>query len=343
VHGNNVRSNVSMANLQTSFEIANIKSKVKDKAHNLDTLELLDHPQCFQGFQPTKETKKKLILKAKNSFFSKGLALNLMNLDSTLKKAYKRTYYDCQTTIVQEGKKLTSRYCGARWCNTCNRIRTAKLINGYFKPIQTMNNPLFVTLTIPNVLKEDLKHYVKLMVSVSTNSIRAIKRKGIAFNGIRKLECTYNVDRDDYHPHFHFIVDGETATNELVNEWLKRFPLAKDYCQDIRPLTDAIELFKYQTKIVSKADDGYFIYLSALDTIFKAIKGMRTFQAFGNIKMIKEDIEDLQSENFDIHPNDFVLWLWNKNDWFSMESGEPLTNYKPSKNMNELVTIRMVT
>lgn len=332
-----------MANLQTRVEIPNRNSKVKSKPYLLDTLELLDHPQCLQGFQRDKQTQNKLTQKAKNSYFSKGLAKNLMCLDSKLKKSYKRTYYDCQTTIVQDGKKLTSRYCGARWCNTCNRIRTAKLMNGYLKPIQAMKEPMFVTLTIPNVIKEDLKHYTKLMLSVSTNIIRALKRKKIAFNGIRKLECTYNIDRDDYHPHFHFIVDGIKASTELVNEWLRRFPLAEDYCQKIVPLTNAIELFKYQTKLVSKAEDGYYIFLSALDTIFNAIKGMRTFQAYGNIKMIKEDIENLQSEEFNIQHNEFVLWLWNSNDWFSMETGEPLTHYKPSKKMQELTTIRMVT
>lgn len=332
-----------MANLQTRVEKPNRKSKGNNNPHLLDTLELLDHHQCLQGFQRDKTTQNKLNQKAKNSYFSKKLAKNLMSLDSPLKKSYKRTYFDCQTTIVQEGKKLTSRYCGARWCNTCNRIRTAKLMNGYLKPIQTMQEPMFVTLTIPNVIKEDLKHFVKLMVSVSTNSIRALKRKQIAFNGIRKLECTYNVKEDNYHPHFHFIVDGLKASTELVNEWLRRFPLAESWCQDIRPLTNSIELFKYQTKLVSKAHDGYNIFLNPLDTIFIAIKGMRTFQAFGNIKMIKEDIEDLQSEEFNIEPNEFVLWLWNNNDWFSMESGEPLTHYKPSRKMQELVTIRMVT
>jgi hypothetical protein len=320
----------------------NRELKGKQTERLLDTLELLDHPQCLQGFQRDRQTQKKLLQKAKNSYFSKGLAKNLMFLDSKLKKGYKRTYYDCQTTIVQQGKKLTSRYCGARWCNTCNRIRTAKLMNGYLKPIQAMEQPMFVTLTIPNVIKEDLKHFIKLMVSVSTNSIRTIKRKKIAFNGIRKFECTYNAIEDTYHPHFHFIVEGLKASEELTNEWLKRFPLSASWCQDITPLTNEIELFKYQTKIVSKADNGYYVFLEPLDTIFTAIKGMRTFQSFGNIKMVKEDIEELQSEEFNIEPNDFDIWLWSDYDWFSIQTGESLTQYKPSKKMKELTTKRMI-
>jgi len=335
-----------MANLQTRVEKPNTNSKGNRNPYILDTLELLDHPQCFQGFQQDKQTQNKLIQKAKNSYFSKGLAKNLMCLDSKLKKGYKRTYYDCQTTIVQEGKKLTSRYCGARWCNTCNRIRTAKLMNGYLKPIQAMNEPMFVTLTIPNVIKEDLKHFIKLMVSVSTNSIRALKRKQIAFNGIRKLECTYNVKEDNYHPHFHFIVDGLNASTELVNEWLRRFPLAESWCQDIRQIDANVskELFKYQAKPSTKTKNGNYVFLSALDTIFNAIKGMRTFQAFGNVKMIKEDIEELQSEEFNIEPNGFVLWLWDwdNSDWFSMESGEPLTHYEPTKKIKNFIEKRMI-
>jgi len=333
-----------MANLHTHFENPNTNSKVKTKPYLLDTIELLDHRQCLQGFQRDKQTQNKLLLKAQNSYFSKGLSKKLMCLDSKLKKSYKRTYYDCQTTIVQEGQKLTSRYCGARWCQTCNRIRTAKLTNGYFKSIQAMNEPMFVTLTIPNVIKEDLKHFIKLMVSVSTNSIRALKRKQIAFNGIRKLECTYNAKSNNYHPHFHFIVDGLKASTELVNEWLRRFPLAESWCQDIRPLTDSKELFKYQAKPSTKTKTGNYVFLSALDTIFTAIKGMRTFQAFGNIKMLKEDIEELQSEELNIEHQEFVLWLWDwdNSDWFSMESREPLTHYKPSKKIRSFIEKRLI-
>ena len=70
--------------------------------------------------------------KAKNHFFSKRLAQSLTKLpESPLNKAYRRTLFDCGALLVQEGQKLTSRYCNGRWCNTCNRIRTAKLTEGY--------------------------------------------------------------------------------------------------------------------------------------------------------------------------------------------------------------------
>ena len=54
-----------------------------------------------------------------------------------------------------------------------------------------------------------------------------------------------------------------------------------------------IELFKYTTKLVSKSKKGYSIYVYALDKIFNSMYGMRTFQPFGKVRMVKEDIENL--------------------------------------------------
>jgi len=328
-----------MANLQIGIE----KSIAKNRSLSLDTLEHHDHDQCLIGLQPIKKGNHPLLKKAKNTFFSKELAKNLMYLDSKLKKGYKRTFYDCCSLMLQEGKKITTRYCGARWCNNCNRIRTAKMLNGYLKPLKEYTHPYFVTLTIPNVNKADLKHSIKLMMSASINSIRTLKRKGMAVNGIRKFECTYNANQDNYHPHFHFIISSKKVANELINEWLNRFPEASHLAQDITKATEIKELFKYQTKMITKVNNDHYIFLSALDTIFTAIKGMRTFQSFGNLKKVNDDINDLQSEEYDIEPYELVIWKWEKNDWLNMENGNRLTKYKPSNRMLELTNQKMVT
>ena len=38
------------------------------------------------------------------------------------------------------------------------------------------------------------------------------------------MECTYNRQRDDYHPHVHFIVSNSAAAEEMVNGWLRMWP-----------------------------------------------------------------------------------------------------------------------
>lgn len=281
--------------------------------------------------------------KAKNQYFSKELARHLTTLDSPLNKSYRRTLFDCGAMLVQEGRKLTSRYCNGRWCNTCNRIRTAKLINGYRNALEAFTAPYFVTLTIPNVKAESLKNSIKTMlqtVMLITRSIRRVR----AFNGIRKLECTYNATEDSYHPHFHFIIDGEDNAKWLVSEWLKRNETAEHWCQDISQADTGsiLELFKYTTKIVSKSGNDFQIYIQPLDVIFQAMYKLRTFQPFGSVRMVSEDIDDVEAETYDIPFYETVVWQWEGNDWHSMLTGEPLTNYKPSKRMIELTTEKMV-
>jgi hypothetical protein len=73
------------------------------------------------------------------------------------------------------------------------------------------------------------------------------------------------------------------------------------------------------------------------------MKNMRTFQSFGKIKRITDDLNDLKSEIIDSAESyDFILWRWIENDWLDMASGKALTNYKPSKRMNELLTSKIV-
>lgn len=281
--------------------------------------------------------------KAKNQYFSKELARNLTTLNSPLNKAYRRTLFDCGGMLIQEGQKLTSRYCNGRWCNTCNRIRTAKLIEGYRRSLEAFREPYFVTLTIPNVNAESLANSIQTMLTTIRLMIRT-RRRVTPINGIRKLECTYNAEADNYHPHFHFIVDGEDNARWMQEEWLKRNPTAEKYAQDFRQANEGslMETFKYTTKIVSKTKKGVSIYVRALDTIFQAMYKVRTFQSFGNVRMVNEDIDDVQAETYKIPYYESVVWQWEGSDWYSMLTGDPLTGYEPSARMMELVTEKMV-
>ena len=282
--------------------------------------------------------------RAKNQYFSKMLAQNLTKLESPLNKGYRRTLFDCGGLIIQEGQKLTSKYCNARWCNTCNRIRTAKLLNGYQKPLQAFAEPYFVTLTIPNVSEFDLKDAIKSMLRSFQLIVRS-RRRLTPINGIRKLECTINAETDTYHPHFHVLVDGEENAKYLISEWLKRYELAESWCQDMR-LADKgslSELFKYTTKIVSKTKNGDFnIYIRKLDVIFNAMYKLRTFQSFGSVRMITEDIDKLKSDTYDIEFKETEVYLWANSDWYSMSEGLPLTEYVPSTAMVKLTTDKMI-
>jgi len=264
----------------------------------------------------------------------------LIDLHSSLNKAYWRTYHCCNV-LLQEDKKITGKYCNNRWCMVCNRIRTAKLINGYLPAIkQDLKDPYFVTLTIPNVPGKDLRKALDKM----TRTIRQItdlfrNRRTFKLKGIRKIECTYNTRSKDFHPHLHLLIDGIDIANELVSEWLNHYPEANKRGQDLRPAdqNSLIELFKYSTKLSAKEKEEP----EALDVIFKALYKKRIFQPIGMRKLsVSEDIEEIQAQEIDSLKSAIDVWTWEHevSDWVNA-SGEGLTGceeYKNEKTMKPL-------
>jgi hypothetical protein len=116
----------------------------------LDTLAQLvtDHPL---------KSLETLTRRAKAKFITSGLIFPLIDLNSDLKKSYWLTWH-CTSVLLQDGQKITSRYCNNRWCIVCNRIRTAKMIKNYYPVIKSeIQDGYFVTLTIPNVQGQRLK------------------------------------------------------------------------------------------------------------------------------------------------------------------------------------------
>lgn len=309
----------------------------------LDNLEQLTSDSLSGSY--SEKDFKSLKNRARSKYVSSDLSIKLVNVaresHSGMEKAYWRTWH-CASVIEQKGKKLTSKYCGSRWCLVCNRIRTAKMIRGYGDTLNSFDQPMFVTLTIPNVKDVDLKKTIENMIVTFRKIQKNLKFRKINMIGVRKLECTYNTETDEYHPHFHFIVDGLSEAEELVNGWLKSYPSANRGAQDIAPATkgSVLELFKYTTKLVNSlgkkkkgklAKTSQIVSVKALDVIFSAMQGKRTFQPFG-IKKAKdlencEEITDLDAQLYEQLEVDRVQrWRWLIDGWASvddlMDTGE---------------------
>ncbi len=272
--------------------------------------------------------------RAKAKFFTNSYVKPLASLRSPLQKSYNNTIYGCSNLLVQTDKKITSHYCNNRWCIVCNRIRTAKLINGYKKPLSELNNKYFVTLTVPNVLRENLRNTIKDMIKNFRCIYKSLFKMTVKIKGIRKLECTYNEIRNDFHPHFHLIVSDITVAQKIVSEWLKRYPEAKQFCQDIRPCDErsTMELFKYFSKIITKDS----IYIGPLDIIFSAMRNLRVYQPMG-ITKVTEDVDEIQSQVIEDLKEAEKTWEWIENDWVDKTTGECLTGYTPSDGIEKLI------
>jgi len=324
---------------KVSVSQANFKDNLSQNCKHslLDTLAQLSTDLKDNKLQ-TSYSREKLQKRARSKAFTNSYLFDLIDLKSTLNKSYWQTFY-CSKTILQESNTIKTSFCNQRWCLTCNRIRTANLINGYKKEIEQFNDPQFLTLTIPNVSGIELSYTINLMNKAIRNITKnALKTHKIRIKALKKYECTYNSNTIKFHPHFHFIINDLKTAQFVKKEWLKLFPDAKHYLQDIRQATNTslIELCKYFTKVISK---GQNYSPEALDIMFRAAKNKRTFQSIGIKKAeVSEDIEQIEKQIIDWKSPDNEIYDWDKqfNDWVS-GSGEVLSEYVPTKQDLEII------
>jgi Replication protein len=297
----------------------------------------------------------KLVIKRENAknvlmkkqwakYVSKGIALSLMkfNPDSLLFKSYKNSSYCCEVLETNELAKIKTSYCKNRWCGVCNRIKTARLINSYLPQLEQLQKPVFVTLTLPTCTGEELPNRILEMETVWKKiydlSIRSkYKRTFSLFKGIRKAECTIRPN-DLYHYHFHFILDEPKQGEWLISRWLHYFPQADRKAQDIRIANEGAfkELFKYAFKAEVKTSNE--INAKRYDLVFTALRGKRTYQAFGGIKAIDENFKD-EDLNTGItlvgHAN--KIFIWCIKDWYDKFSGLGIVGKEIPKKVKNMV------
>jgi hypothetical protein len=310
-------------------------------------------PEQATGHAPS--TRERLLRRARAKFFSLPLAVALAVLRTSLELSYRNSAY-CTASLNQADGKITGTYCGNRWCMVCNRIRTGRAFQRYLPVIARWQDKWLVTLTLRNVPAALLSQTVKEMIRDFQGINLAMRRTDhVKLIALRKLECTYNERTDEYHPHFHIVVNGEVAARLLVKRWLERHPDTADVKgQDIRTCDDDSlrEVLKYFTKLLTKTrgpanTDGRSAPISpaALDVIFRAMKGQRVYQPVGFTiaKAIPDEgaeaIEPVEATDAPSRGDETVQWQWSQrlHDWVDPSTGELLTGYEPTENFRRLV------
>lgn len=197
--------------------------------------------------------------------------------------------------MVDEKKKLLyTESCESRFCARCQKMKSIKLgqklftLTNYLRDKQKYRF-LFITLTVPNVSKDDLKDEIKeINNAIDKMTKRKVFQQFKAY--FTKLEITYNRKRNDYHPHIHLLVAVERGYFDKSNkdyitqgELLKHWQSAKeDYSitqVDVRALKDnddkklmksILELSKYEAK-----SSDFAINQEVFETFYFALKGAR--------------------------------------------------------------------
>jgi len=326
--------------------MANLKQKTgslkkrncANVAKPLDTLAQLAS-KGKEGSQD-KDLKKVFKKRAWAKSFSNMLAFTLVSQvpDSPLVKQYRNTLY-CSSLLTQEENKITSKYCGQRWCAVCNGIRTGKNINRFKPAFEKLKEPMFLTLTAPTVEADKLTKEITTRLAQFSRAVKTLKQylrrsgKPDQIQIIRKLEVTYS--KGKYHPHFHCIVEGEENAKSILEYWMQSRLDADIEAQNLQNanIGSLNELFKYTTKLVSGKKGEKKIYpAQVLDTIFLALSTRRTFQTYGNLEQAIEEVEEYQTQGFNIQPEtQSFVWINDYKNWLNQETGELIVdspNYK---------------
>lgn len=187
-------------------------------------------------------------------------------------------------------KLETGFFCKNRLCPACawrKAAHDAVEINCIMQAATDAGYELyFATLTAQSVKKTDLADAIRVYNAAYTAMMRNSTCTVIA-GAIRKLEVTYNAEKDWYHPHIHsvwIVPRGWRRTKSYINRYtladMWRYYLGGKYAvsadaQDVRRVKsasreDVMEFAKYPAKSCD-----YLQSKDVFETFYKSLKGVR--------------------------------------------------------------------
>ena len=252
---------------------------------------------------------------------------------------------DCNTFLsfvadktLEKQKLYKANSCKNRFCPVCAWRKARKdalglsLMMQYIKQ-QENKEFIFLTLTTPNVMSDELENEIKRY----NNSFRKlIKRKkvGSVIKGyVRKLEITYNKKRDDYNPHFHVLiaVNKSYFTDKRYyisqQEWLDLWcditgisEITQVQVQKIRQNNnkELYEMAKYSGK-----DSDYLINQKVFDALYNSLKGKQVLVYSGLFKEAKNKLKNGDLDYLkEIDPTEYIyqiFYIWKQKEYLASE------------------------
>ena len=249
------------------------------------------------------------------------------------------TFLSFVTDKTLEKKKLyKSNPCKNRFCPVCAWRKARKdalglsLMMQYVKQVESKSF-IFLTLTTPNVtaehLESEIKHYNESFRRLSNRK----HFKSIAKGYVRKLEVTYNAERDDYHPHFHVLI----AVNKSYFTDKRYYISQKEWLELWRDVTGISEITQvkvqkirqnnnkelYEMAKYSGKDSDYLVNQKVFDAFYKSLKGKQVLVYSGLFKEARKKLKNGELDYLkEIDPTEYVyqiFYMWNKNEYLASE------------------------
>ena len=239
---------------------------------------------------------------------------------------------------LENKKQHKGNSCKNRFCPICAWKKARKdalalsVMMAYLKQ-EEKKEFIFLTLTAPNVpaeeLNDEIKHYnhsfKKLMERKEVRSIV----KGYA----RKLEITYNEERDDYHPHFHVLIavnksyftdkDYYISRDRWLELWkqVTKNPLITQV--DVRKVRNGRDEKVYEIAKYSAKDSDYLINQDVFEVFYNALKGKRLIVFSG---LFKEAMTKFKNGELDDYKEKdttkyvyAIMYNWGNKKYLEME------------------------
>src|SRR5699024_9155811 len=144
---------------------------------------------------------------------------------------------------------------------------------------------VFLALTAPDVLREELNDEVKHYNQALQRLMRRKEVKQVVKVYARRLEITYNEERNDYHQHFHVLIAVNksyfTDTTQYINRdrWLELWQQVTRNSLitqvDVRKVRNSKDDKVYEIAKYSAKDSDYLINQEVFEVFYKALKGKR--------------------------------------------------------------------
>jgi len=199
----------------------------------------------------------------------------------------------------EKKKQHKGNSCKNRFCPICAWKKARKdalslsVMMAYLKQ-EEKKEFIFLTLTAPNVsadeLNDEIKHYNQSFQRLmQRKEVRKVV-KGYA----RKLEITYNEERDDYHPHFHVLVAVNKSYFNQATQYISRDRWLELWQQVTKnPLITQVDVRKvrgsrddkvYEIAKYSAKDSDYLQNQNVFEVFYNALKGKRLIVFSGLFK-----------------------------------------------------------
>ncbi|MBC2941867.1 protein rep [Staphylococcus epidermidis] len=281
-----------------------------------------------------KYTEKKQRNQVFQNFIKRHIGENQMDLVENC-----NTFLSFVTDKTLEKKKLyKANPCKNRFCPICAWRKARKDALGLSLMMQYIQQEesksfIFLTLTTPNVTAEHLESEIKAYNHSFQKMFKRKRVNSIAKGYVRKLEITYNKERDDYNPHFHVLI----AVNRSYFKDTKSYISQKEWLNLWRDVTDMPEITQVQVQKIrqnnnkelyemakySGKDSDYLINQKVFDAFYKSLKGKQILVYSGLFKEARKKLKDGDLDYLkEIDPTEYVyqiFYMWNQKEYLASE------------------------